>query len=328
MSVPNVNCKIRYFENEETLSKNSIKKEKYGDARKFYSGNKSFDYLTYVNTGTIQKIDYVEYSGDSEKSSGAFGKNGLLSPKERQELRRQLRGTKSIIWDCLLTFQPEFGQKYCNEYEQAYDLMKKEFPRFLSDSGFKPENITWYAGLHTNKKHRHIHISFFENSPSRYRERTQGKQLEYSTGVINGISINRFKLRAEMCLTNVAAELKIARKEVTTLAKDVLFSKSNRLKYNAEFQARMIRLIDKLPTEGRISYDSENMKNLTPIINQLVDVSIKSSKPWYKAFVSFCSEVKKRDDEICEMLIRNHIPKKHWERYLNAETYLNDMYKL
>lgn len=325
MSVPFVNCKIHYYENEETLSRDLRKQEKYGEARKFYSCNKHFDYLTYVNLGSKKQIDYVEYSGDNEKSTGVFGKDGLLSVKERQAIRKKLCATKSIIWDCILTFQPEFGQTYCNDYEQAYDLMRKEFPRFLKDSGFKPDNITWYAGLHTNKRHRHIHISFFENEPTRYREHTKG--LQYSIGQIPLTCINRLKLRAELALTDVAAELKIARKEVTTLCKNVLFSKDSLLRYNGEFQSQIVKLVEKLPAEGRLGYDSENMKSLRPVIRQIVDAAMKANKPWYKAFTSFCGEVQKRDTEVREILIRNHIPEKKWDRYLNADTYLEDMYR-
>ncbi len=325
MSVPFVNCKIHYYENEEALSRNPAKQEKYSEARKFYSGNKHFDYLTYVNLGSKKKIDYVEYSGDNEKSTGVFGKNGLLSAKERQELRRKLRTTKSVIWDCLLTFQPEFGQMYCNDYEQAYDLMRKEFPRFLKDAGFKPDNITWFAGLHTNKRHRHIHISFFENEPTHVR--AHKKDLQFSHGKIPLPCINQFKMRAELALTDVAAELKIARKEVTTLCKRVLFSRDSQIKYNGEFQSQIVRLVEKLPAEGRLGYDSENMRPLRPIIRQIVDAAMKANKPWYKAFTAFCGEVQKRDAEVREMLIRNHIPETKWDRYLNADTYLEDMYR-
>ena len=37
MSVPNVNCKIKYIQNEEDLAKSSVLAEKYGGNRKFYS---------------------------------------------------------------------------------------------------------------------------------------------------------------------------------------------------------------------------------------------------------------------------------------------------
>lgn len=325
MSVPNVNCFLRYYDNPDTLEKNPAKQEKYGEARKFYSSNKSYDYVTYVQTGTKQKIDYVDYSGDHEKSTGVFGKNGLLSSQERKALRQRLRATKSIIWDCVLTFQPEFGQTYCNDFEQAQSLMRKEFPRFLKDAGLNPSNITWYAGLHTNKRHRHIHISFFEDEPTRIR--ANKRQLVFSNGKLPKESINRFKLRAELCMTDVAAELRVARKDVTSIAKHVIFSTESNLKYDGQFRERIVRLIERLPEEGRLSYDSENMQHLKSDIKQIVDNAMKTNRKWYKAFTGFCGEVQKRDIEIRTILARNHIPEEHWSNYLNADTYLEDMYR-
>ena len=325
MSVPNVNCKIAFVENEETLAKSTRLMEKYGAKRKFYSCNQTQDYLTYVDTGSKQKLDYVAYSGDREKSSGVFGKNGLLTFKERKELREKLRTTKSIIWDCLLTFQPEFGQTYCNDFEQAYEMMKREMPRFLKDAGFNPDNVIWFAGLHTNKNHRHIHISFFEDKPTRIRQRHN--DLQYSLGKINRVCIDRFKLRVEQNLTDVSAELRIARKEVTTLTKDVLFSKNSLIRYDNEFQSLILQLAHQLPPSGRLSYDSENMQSLKPLIKRITDTAIKSNKKWRDAFVKFCGEVKKHDDETREMLIRNKVPEKYWDLYLKSETYLDDLYR-
>ncbi len=323
MSVPNVNCKILYVENEETLAKYPTRNERYGPKRKFYSCNQAQDYVTYVDTGSKQ--DYISYSGDREKSTGIFGKNGLLGYKERVALRKKLRTTKSIIWDCLLTFQPEFGQTYCNDYEQAYEMMKREMPRFLKDAGFNPDNITWFAGLHTNKRHRHIHISFFENEPTRLRKRS--KELQYSLGKINCACLDRFKIHVEQKLTDISAELRIARKDVTMLTQNVLFSKDSLIRYNSEFQSLILRLAESLPSEGRLSYDSENMRPLKPLIRQITDVAIKSNKKWHKAFLKFCGEVKKHDNETREMLIRNKVPEKYWNRYLKSETYLDDLYR-
>lgn len=325
MSVPNVNCKILYVQNEDALSKSPALTEKYGGKRKFYSSNQTQDYLTYVNTGSKEKIDYVAYSGNDEKSCGVFGKNGLMSMKEKKALRQRLRETKSMIWDCLLTFQPEFGQRYCNDYEQAYEMMKREMPRFLKDAGFNPDNITWYAALHTNKKHRHIHISFFENAPTRIRQRS--KELQFSHGKINQECIRRFKVHVEQNLTDISAELRIARKEATTLSKEVLFSKESLIRYNNAFQEQILELVENLPPSGRISYDSENMRPLKPLIDKIVDTAIKSNRKWYKAFVNFCAEAKKHDERTREILIRQQIPEVFWSQYMKSDTYLDDMYR-
>lgn len=51
MSVPNVNCKIRYIQNEDNIAKSPALTEKYGEKRKFYSCNKADDYLKYMDKG-------------------------------------------------------------------------------------------------------------------------------------------------------------------------------------------------------------------------------------------------------------------------------------
>ena len=224
-----------------------------------------------------------------------------------------------------MTFQPEFGQRYCNDYEQAYEMMKREMPRFLKDAGFKPDNITWFAALHTNKKHHHIHISFFENAPTRIRQRS--KELQFSHGKINQECIRRFKVHVEQNLTDISAELRIARKEATNLSKEVLFSKDSLIRYNSAFQEQILDLVDKLPPSGRISYDSENMHPLKPLIDKVVDTAIKSNRKWYKAFVNFCAEAKKHDDRTREILIRQQIPEVFWPQYMKSDTYLDDMYR-
>lgn len=325
MSVPYVNCKIKYYQNEDTIEKSPALKEKYGNARKFYSSNQAEDYLKYVGKGSKYKKDYVEYSGDDEKSSGVFDKDGLMTSRGKVKLRQKLRATKSVIWDCLLTFQPEFGQRYCNDYEQAYEMLKREMPRFLKDAGFNPDNITWFAGLHTNKKHRHIHISFFENEPTRLKQRS--KELQFSHGKINQECIRRFKVHVEQSLTDISAQLRIARKEATSLTKEVLFSKSSLIRYNRAFQEQIADLAYRLPTSGRISYDSENMRPLKPLIDSIVDTAIKSNHKWYKAFVGFCGEVRKHDERTREMLVRQQIPEVFRDGYLKADAYMDDLYR-
>ena len=165
----------------------------------------------------------------------------------------------------------------------------------------------------------------FENAPTRIRQRS--KELQFSHGKINQECIRRFKVHVEQNLTDISAELRIARKEATTLSKEVLFSKDSLIRYNNAFQGQILDLIDKLPPSGRISYDSENMCPLKPLIDKIVDTAIKSNRKWYKAFVNFCAEAKKHDDRTREILIRQQIPEVFWPQYMKSDTYLDDMYR-
>ena len=105
MNVPNVNFFINYvdclsgkFEDKEFMELNK-------EARDFYGSKNTFDYVGYVNKGSKEKIDFVAYSGNNEKSHGVFNQNGLLNDEQIKKLRTKLRQTKSVIWHGLVSFE-------------------------------------------------------------------------------------------------------------------------------------------------------------------------------------------------------------------------------
>ena len=137
--------------------------EKMQDKRNYYSSNKYSDYLKYIATGIkdLQKLDFVEYSNNNSKSSGIFNQDGKMSKKDIANVRKNLRETQSVIWSGVISFEEKFGLKWCNNFEQAYNLVKTELPKYFKRAGLKAENIEWFAGLHENTGNRHIHLLFF-----------------------------------------------------------------------------------------------------------------------------------------------------------------------
>ena len=135
--------------------------------RDFVSCNGSYNYVSYVHSGASEQLpnDYEQYIGSKEKSCGAFNQKGLFNDEELKELRKQLQTTQSCIWDMVISFKAGFGEKYCRDFEQAFEFVKSELPKFFTRAGLDKDNIVWYAGLHENTEHRHIHISFFEKEP-------------------------------------------------------------------------------------------------------------------------------------------------------------------
>lgn len=133
------------------------------DKREFYSSRKEGgDYLSYVDTGSKdgEFKDYLDYAGNKEKSSGAFGPKGLLSDTEKKEIRKMLRNTGSCIWDCIISTEEFFGKEKLN--------------------GIEEDNVTWFAGLHENTDNRHIHLCFFQNRQQKW-EQKEGKKRHSGT---------------------------------------------------------------------------------------------------------------------------------------------------
>ena len=94
MSVPNVIAKIQYIECDNPR-------------RVFYSSGSKDDYLGYIDKGVKlnKDIDYLDYTGNLEKSSGVFNQNGLLNYDSKRLIREALRNTKSCIWDLVISFK-------------------------------------------------------------------------------------------------------------------------------------------------------------------------------------------------------------------------------
>ena len=97
MNNPNLILKLAFVPSEARLT-NKVLKQKYGDKRKFYSCNQDNNIMRYVSRGIQDKLDYVSYSDNNEKSDGIFNQNGIIDKKSQTELKKQLRFTQSVIW--------------------------------------------------------------------------------------------------------------------------------------------------------------------------------------------------------------------------------------
>ena len=282
MSVPNVNLFLGYVDNlDKSVSKDL-------EARRFYSSNKEYDYVKYVNTGSKEKLDYVAYSGNNEKSKGIFNENGLLNAEQIKELRTNLRTTKSTIWHGVISFTEYFGNVNCDTYEKAYELMKSQLPKFFKNANLDPENIVWFAGLHENTDNKHIHFSFFEKEPLRYKQSSRFKQ--FSDGYIDIDAINQFKIDIEKYFISRNFNIFENRKEITNLLKKSF--------NDGAYMNKINKLIIVLPVKGRLSYDSENMAEHRPMIDNIVKSIIVSNVELKRKVSDFEHILSKRDTEL------------------------------
>ena len=258
--------------------------------REFLSCTASYNYASYVDTGSIDNTptDYTKYVGNSEKSCGVFSKDGLLTDEQKRELREQLRNTQSCIWDMVISFREEFGEMYCRDYEQAYNFIKKELPKFFTRAGLDKDNMIWYAGLHENTENKYIHISFFEKEPKLYKN---NNELVFHSGKIPKNVLITSKTIFEKALTNRTAEIVKTRKDLTD--KYEMFSDAVTLKKGLKKQ--FLNLYDMMPKSGRTSYDSENMESVKSYVDVITNNLIRSNKNLQKSFSSFLYELYKLD---------------------------------
>ena len=321
MATPNVNFFIHsvpYLEKDLGINHPLVKK--YWKERQFYScQNSAYNIIGYVEQGSEQKLDFVEYSGNNEKSKGVFDINGLCTKERIAELKNGFKNTKSHIWHGLITFEELFGKKYCNDYEKAYELVKSEFPKFLKRAGFDKNNIEWFAGFHENTDNRHIHFAFYEKVPQRNKANENKKS--FSQGMVSISSIKKMKLYCEQHLTESKEhKLPKVRQHLTTEFLDAISKKP----IKGEFGRKMKEIILLLPTTGRVSYDSENMLFMRNKINYLVDLMIKQDKKVNATYQTFLSFLLEKDESIKRMCVEYKI---NPDKVVLFDKYRNDMYR-
>lgn len=270
----------------------------YKEKRKYYSSNKAKDYINYIQTGIEEFKDYVEYANNKEKSSGIFNQNGLLSEKDKKQLREQLRETKSVIWDGLITFEENFGKTWCNSYEQAYELVKNELPKFFKRAGLNKDNMVWYAGLHENTDNRHIHLSFFEKEPVRFRPRKEEKV--FSNGKLSKTAMLEFKAHLELAATDFKARERRNRQLIQEYVNEQLNENMGLILNN-----KLLSLAGRFPKKGSLAYASENMSSLRSEIDSITSYLINKSKFSKVAYEHFIDLAKYKDERFESYCKRN-----------------------
>ena len=256
MSKHNVIAKIQYIECNNPR-------------RVFYSSGSKDDYLGYIDKGVKlnKDIDYLDYTGNLEKSSGVFNQNGLLNYDSKRLIREALRNSKSCIWDLVISFETEYGLKNVDSYEDALELVKSVLPKFFKALKLKEDNIIWFGGLHTNTDNRHIHISFFEKEPMYYDAKK--KSYKYRPGRINVKSCKELKMNIEKYFLSPKESMKRVRRLMVDEARSSMNSTSH-LNLDKDFKWLLKELYNKLPTEGHIAYLSPNMKECRPIVDNII----------------------------------------------------------
>lgn len=289
--IPNVTFMLEYFLPH-------YKDSKMQDKRQYYSSNKYNDYIKYVSTGIgdLKNIDFVEYANNKTKSSGIFNKDGKMNKQQIADTRKQLRETESIIWSAVISFEENFGLKWCNTFDQAQNILQSELPKFFKKAGLKIDNMEWFAGLHENTDNRHIHLVFFEKKPIRLRN----DKRCFSIGKLSGNAIAEFKANIELCATDYKAREILIRKNILKgFEEDLRGISSLQLKH------KLLDLANHFPQDGALFYASENMQFLKNKVDNITDYII-SKNPNIKEYKNdFDDIVAEKDNLLLSYAKRN-----------------------
>ena len=309
MSKPNVIAKIQYIECDNSR-------------RVFYSSNSKDDYLGYIDKGVKlnKDIDYLDYTGNLEKSSGVFNQDGLLNYESKRLIREALRNTKSCIWDLVISFETEYGLNNVDSYEDALELVKSVLPKFFKALKLKEDNIIWFGGLHTNTDNRHIHISFFEKEPMYYDAKK--KTYKYKPGRINVKSCKELKMNIEKYFLSPSESMKRVRKLMVEDARSSMNS-SSYLNLDKDFKWLLKELYNNLPTEGHIAYLSPNMKECRPIVDSIIKKILNLGKHSFE-YTDLDIRLQEYDNKITSIAETHNIDE---DDYLLRDKFKDDLFR-
>ena len=290
--------------------------------RAFYSSAQKDDYLGYIDKGvqSTKAIDYLDYTDDGEKSSGAFGAEGLLTKSQKRELREKLRATQSCIWDMVVSFEESYGKSNVTDIATARTVLRKTLPKLFRATGLNPDNMTWFAGLHTNTDNRHIHVCFLENEPQRFHRKTG--TLRYRHGKIRQEALDTFKAEIVKHFMKPSEGVRRVRKLLTDKAQAVVSQPYTAYSFTLK---RLVKsLYGKIPYEGKIGYESENMRHCRETVDAITNCILKNGRGKI-AYERLTAELAAHDGEILRLCERNKI--RNPDRYLYAETFQRDLYR-
>ena len=309
---PNVLFRAKYYTKDS---------KEYG----FYSSqDSSNDYLQYVLSGVKEgeTKDFLDYTGNPEKSSGAFSKDGILTYQERKEIREELKNTDAQIWSLLLSFEEKFGKEHLKSWRDAKDIIEAEFPRFLKENNIKYDNVVWFAGLHENTDNRHIHICFFEKEPLRVTSKS--KERRFHEGPLKKLSMDNLKIHVEQRMSGVEYDIKSARNSIVDQTEEYLNQAVNpKIEFDKTIKKKLMNLYRKAP-KGNYGYESSAMDEIRDDIDEITTAFLMKDNKASFEYVNLLkklSEADKRTKEICES---QHIP---FEGRQMAPKFKKDLYR-
>ncbi|MDD6846884.1 MAG: relaxase MobL [bacterium] len=308
---PNVVAMVHYY-------------EKSSPKRGFYSSQETRgDYLGYVDSGhrAGEYEDYMDYSGNREKSSGVFSSNGLLTEKEKKEVRQMLQHTDSIIWDVVISTEENYGKEKLTSYESALKVIKEELPKLLKDNRMDISNVVWFAGLHENTDNRHIHLCFFEKEKQKVDPDTH--ERKFHPGMLSKLSLEDFKLRIEQNLNGHAYDLYRYRDTLLEMEKRKLEESDPKAIYLKDLKGMLLELYRKAP-KGKYGYASHKADGIRPLLDSLTTYMLTSDESSMREFLLLMKRLKEKDEETKSICRRDKIdPGPH----LLEKRFKDDLYR-
>lgn len=285
-----------------------------------FSAPKNSSFKGTMTTDSL--MEYSEYTGREEakendkhletNESGYFGYTvshhagctrssiGLLDSKEKiKEFRKEIElcfhNKGDLAWENVLSIADfseaeKYGLFTIEDWEIA---LNKALPKFFKYAGFKEDNTVWWWDYHINKFHPHVHIIWTEKVklhkdgylPPRYL-----KALKRYTAL-------ELMARKEL-LDQIDTTYNEFFKNKDLQLKEIITNIDNYLQNNIDQDIRDLYQV--LPRQGRLQYNSYNMKDYKPLIDKIIQriLDIPDVKVDYDNWLATLDQLKENMNKI------------------------------
>lgn len=267
---------------------------KQAGERAFYDmtgADNIFKYITTEGkrTGKFTALEYLQ------KNTGVFNDKGMIPQEQVDEMKARLKKNKGHIWHGFISINEEQSHKI-DTPEKCIELIKRTFPKFLSDAKFHKDNVDLMCALHLDRPHHlHIHFVFWEKEP-KYKSK-DGTPRFRRHGKIDKKSIDNMFVRLGLYLSDNKDKVYKSRDKAIAELKELLGVRAV-MAGDEQIKKEIISLAKDLPKTGRITYGSKDMEKYRSRIDRIVRLLLGSDVKAMKADRRFYRAVEEREIEV------------------------------
>lgn len=224
---------------------------------------------------------YFGYTGSHTvgTSSSMGGLNTLEDRKKfKKEIKKYFNKKGSICWDLVISLESdeEAAKLGLETVDNWNSVISDALPKIFKQYDLEYNNVLWWFDVHRNTEHPHIHLAFMEKHQTRFKGKISKAKLENVKKSIYTCIAARQKL-AEKTGYDYTEYFKIKDQELNQLVTLVKGEDLSDVK-------TLNQLLDALPKTGRLQYNSYNMKDFKPVIDEIIDEIIFNSPDLKKQY--------------------------------------------
>lgn len=225
-----------------------------------------------------RKDGYLGYTSSHHKDATISSEGVIDTKKKREELYKKMEKAFSkkgdIFYEEIISLESHEEAERLSlgqSGRQWEPLLNEVLPKVYRHKGFDPKNMLWTADLHTNTQHPHVHLLFMEKEHTMDRAKFTQSDMKYLKRQLLS-ALERRQAYCDRLEASVDDVFKKKDQQFRHLMSDVEESLLN----NKNIQ--LTELLKALPKRGRMQYNSFNMKDYRPLIDNYIDHLIRTDK--------------------------------------------------